>query len=147
LEPFPPFLAAWINCWLKHEWKQVLVHFTGRASYEFKSCSFLSRSSYCCSSPRILSGISLGTYKVTKPKPDMVFWLIGANAPIMKVHFKCILKKLKNSDKIFRVCIWTYYVHPRKFWCEKTFFVACIKKTKKCYVNSNYVPQKFVFFT
>jgi hypothetical protein len=23
---------------------------------------------------------------------DMVFWLIGANAPIMKVHFKCILK-------------------------------------------------------
>jgi hypothetical protein len=36
---------------------------------------------------------------------DMVFWLIGANALIMKIHFKCISKKLKNSDKIFRVCI------------------------------------------
>jgi hypothetical protein len=37
--------------------------------------------------------------------PDMVFWLIGANAPIMKVYFKSIFYKIKNSDKIFRVCI------------------------------------------
>jgi hypothetical protein len=30
-----------------------------------------------------------------KQKNNMVFWLIGANAPIMKIYFKCILKKLK----------------------------------------------------
>jgi hypothetical protein len=34
---------------------------------------------------------------------DMVFWLIGANTHIMKIHFKCILKKKLN--KKFLVCI------------------------------------------
>jgi hypothetical protein len=85
-------------------------------------------------------------FKVVRCGTDTVFWLIGANAPIMKVHFKCI-KKIKNLDKIFRVCIWTYYVYPRKFWYEKTFFVSCIKKDKKkCYVNSNFVPLKNCLF-
>jgi hypothetical protein len=36
---------------------------------------------------------------------DMVFWLIGSNAPIMKIHFKCILKKSENLSKKIRVCI------------------------------------------
>jgi hypothetical protein len=30
------------------------------------------------------------------PHTDMVFWLIGANAPIMKIYFKYIFKKSKN---------------------------------------------------
>jgi hypothetical protein len=34
-----------------------------------------------------------------------VFWLIGANAPIMRIHFKCILKKIKKLNKKFWVCI------------------------------------------
>jgi hypothetical protein len=36
---------------------------------------------------------------------DMVFWLIGANAPIMKIHFKCILKNSNNLNKKFSVCV------------------------------------------
>jgi hypothetical protein len=34
--------------------------------------------------------------KLFQQKTDflyVVFWLIGANAPIMKIHFKCIFKK------------------------------------------------------
>jgi hypothetical protein len=34
-------------------------------------------------------------------KQEMVFWLIGANAPIMKIQFKCILKNSKKLNKIF----------------------------------------------
>jgi hypothetical protein len=77
----------------------------------------------------------------------MVFWLIGANAPIIKIYFKCILKKSKNMNKKFPVCIRTFYVQPSKFWCEKTFFVPCVKKTKKSYENRNFVALKIVFFT
>jgi hypothetical protein len=36
---------------------------------------------------------------------DMVFWLIEANAPIMKIYFKCIFKKLKKLNKKFKVYI------------------------------------------
>jgi hypothetical protein len=35
---------------------------------------------------------------------DMVFWLIGANAPIMKIHYN-IFKKIEKIEKNFRVCI------------------------------------------
>jgi hypothetical protein len=28
---------------------------------------------------------------------SVVFWLIGANAPIIKIHFKCISKNKKNE--------------------------------------------------
>jgi hypothetical protein len=38
-------------------------------------------------------------------KTEMVFLLIGANAPIMKIHFKCILKSSNNLNKKFSVCI------------------------------------------
>jgi hypothetical protein len=33
------------------------------------------------------------------------FWLIGANAPIMKIDFKYILKNSNNLNKKFPVCI------------------------------------------
>jgi hypothetical protein len=34
---------------------------------------------------------------------------------------------------------------PTKFCSEKTFFVACVKKTKNGHVNSNVGALKFIF--
>jgi hypothetical protein len=30
---------------------------------------------------------------------DMVFWLIGANAHIIKIYFKCIFQKIKKIEQ------------------------------------------------
>jgi hypothetical protein len=35
---------------------------------------------------------------------DMVFWLIGVNAPIIKIHFKYISKKIEQNS-------WYAYEH------------------------------------
>jgi hypothetical protein len=75
----------------------------------------------------------------------MVFWLIGANTPIMKIYFKCISKKIKKLNKKFWVCICTFYVHTSKFWWERTFFVACVKMTKNSYINRNFVEKNLSF--
>jgi hypothetical protein len=59
------------------------------------------------------------------------------------MYFKMLKIQIKKSQ----VYILKFYVHPPNFYGEKTFFVACPKKRKKCHVNNNSVSPKFVFST
>jgi hypothetical protein len=55
-----------------------------------------------------------------------------------------MLKKIRQ--KILSVHL-NNLCSPIKFCGEKTFCVACVKKTKNGHVNSNVGAPKFVFFT
>jgi hypothetical protein len=67
-----------------------------------------------------------------------VFWLIK-QIPIMKIHFKCILKNSNNLKKNSRYASEHFMSIHQSFGVKKTFFVPCVKKTKNRYVNSNFI--------
>jgi hypothetical protein len=78
----------------------------------------------------------------------MVFWLIGANAPIMNNAFKFLLKCQEIMEKIIGVYLDMLCLHTR--FCEKrTIFMGCAKKTKQhpVKVTKNVIfSRNFVIF-
>jgi hypothetical protein len=78
---------------------------------------------------------------------DMVFWLIGSNAPIMKIYFKCILKKIRKIEQKNPGMHMNILCQSIKIWVIKDIFCGLCKNDKKnSYVNSNFVALKIVFF-
>jgi hypothetical protein len=81
------------------------------------------------------------------------FWPTGAYTPRnqseMNLLRKCILNPFQNAKKIRQRIISVHLNNlcsATKFCDEKTFCVACVKRTKNDHVNSNVGAPKFVFF-
>jgi hypothetical protein len=61
----------------------------------------------------------------------MVFWLIGANTPIIKIYFKCILKKLKKIEQKIMGMHMNILCPSIKVLVRKDIFYGLCKKDKK----------------
>jgi hypothetical protein len=61
------------------------------------------------------------------------------------------MKNIFQNVKKIRQNIFSVHLNnvcsPTKFYGEKTFFMACVRKTKNDYVNNNIGAPKFIFFT
>jgi hypothetical protein len=53
---------------------------------------------------------------------------------------------MSKNSKINFACRSEHSMSPHKFLTKRTFYVASVKKTKICPVNSHMFIQKFVFF-
>jgi hypothetical protein len=62
---------------------------------------------------------------------DMVFWLIGANASIMKIHFKCIFKKSKKIEQKIPGMHMNILCPSIKVLLRKDIFCGLCKNDKK----------------
>jgi hypothetical protein len=87
------------------------------------------------------SGAFVHITSYTEYVTDMVFWLIGANTLIIKIHFKCIFKKSKKMNKKIPGMHMSILCPSIKVLVRKDIFCGLCKKNKKknSYVNSNFV--------
>jgi hypothetical protein len=76
---------------------------------------------------------------------DMVLLAYRSKCTYYEIY---ILNAFQNDKKFGQKIPGVHLnIHPPKFYGERTFLVACIKKRKNCHINNNFVAPKFDFFT